>query len=54
MNIVATAAIMFDTAKIYIGTGNAISATSGAIITTLLLAKLAMPIEVTPKRVGNI
>ena len=40
--------------KMMMGTGNLISAMTGAKMTLLLLAKLQIPIDVTPKRVGNI
>ena len=47
-------AIRLIVVKIMIGTGYAISATTGAKITLLRLTKLQMPIDVTPKSVGNI
>ena len=40
--------------KMMMGTGYLNSAITGAKITLLLLAKLQIPIDVTPKRVGNI
>ena len=44
---------MHNAVKVSIGTGYSTSATIGAKITMPREKKLAMPIEVTEKRVGN-